>query len=339
LVMIDPTRRRWAVLALKIAVSAALLGLVLSQANAAANYSSILLSLSPTTIAIVVAIVVLQIAVISAWRLKLVMQLLGCRLGAVDAARIAWSGFFAEQVGAFFVAGDVVRIWLLRRADLPLTTAVAGPFLDRAIGLSALVALASFGAPRLWWNLDSGLKQALLIAAGMAVAGLASIAGFVLLSPWLRSWIARALGRLRAFSTSTLGAFGHSARSRIAAVVSLALLIHCSNVVAINLLLSAVGVKLGLAACFVLIPTVLLLSMMPASVSGWGVREAAMVLALRGVNAPPEAIVAASALFGICVLTASLPGAFIWLHSRSEATLPDRFRAPAPASDPVELRS
>lgn len=336
--MASSTIRRWVALTLKLAVSAALLALALSEADGV-GHPAVVSGLSPTTIVSVIAIVVLQMAVISAWRLKLVMQLLGCRVSAVDAARITWFGFFIEQVGAVFVAGDVARIWLLRQANVALRTATEGPLLDRAVGLVAIVAMASLGMPQLWWSLSPGQQQIVLLAAGLAAGVLTTLAALATLLFNLGSRAARWVESLRALGTSTVWTLAQSSRPRIATVVLLAFATHSLNVVAIYLLLTAVGVKLGLATCFVFTPTVLLVSMLPASVSGWGVREGAFVLALKSFGVPSAHVLLASVLFGTCVLIASLPGAVIWLcvSRRSNSSSRNPFQGPAPVSRPIKL--
>jgi len=65
---------------------------------------------------------------------------------------------------------------------------------------------------------------------------------------------------------------------------------------------------------------VLLISMLPISIGGWGVREGAMVLALRGFGIPTEEALLPSILFGLCAVTATLPGATFWILARRPAT-------------------
>jgi uncharacterized membrane protein YbhN (UPF0104 family) len=178
----------------------------------------------------------------------------------------------------------------------------------------------------------------LIVVAG--AAGLALAAVFAILLSKFESRTARALATLYALVASTVSALVRSSRPGIVAVALLSLSTHGLNVVAIYLLLSAVGVKIGLATCFVFAPTVLLLSMLPASLSGWGVREAALVLALGSFSVPYENVITASVLFGVCVLVASLPGAIIWLSipSRSASFVADRFQASTRMSDVIKLR-
>jgi len=335
--MVRSTTLQWAPLAIKIAVSAAFFGLILSQAPTVGDFANIF-ALSPLTVATVTSIILVQMAVISAWRLKLVMHLLGCMLSASSAVRITWSGFFVEQVGAVFVAGDVTRIWLLRQANVALRTATEGPLIDRAIGFATIAAMASLGMPRLWGILNSDQQHSVLHAAGLATGALTAVALLALLSSGLRSRAVRVFTKLRALGISTVRILLASSLPRVTAVVLLALATHSLNVIAIYLLLGAVGVKVGLAVCFVFTPTVLLASMLPVSLSGWGVREGALVLALQSFGVPPEHVLAASVLFGICVLVASLPGGLIWLAIPADrSSSPEDFQGSALMSEPLKL--
>jgi len=67
--------------------------------------------------------------------------------------------------------------------------------------------------------------------------------------------------------------------------------------------------------CLLLVPPVLLVSMIPVSIAGWGVREGAMVVALGFIGVPPGAAFAISVLFGLIIAAASLPGVLLWLMS------------------------
>jgi uncharacterized protein (TIRG00374 family) len=81
------------------------------------------------------------------------------------------------------------------------------------------------------------------------------------------------------------------------------------------LLASAVGVNADFFTVFFLFPIVLLFSMLPVSLGGWGVREGVMVLLFGLVGTPREDALAISVLFGICSTIAGLPGAVAWLFS------------------------
>ena len=79
------------------------------------------------------------------------------------------------------------------------------------------------------------------------------------------------------------------------------------------LLSQSLFLDLSFLDCLVLIPPVILLSTIPISIAGWGVREAAMItlLALVGV-AEADAFVL-SVLFGLLTFGLSLPGGIVWI--------------------------
>jgi uncharacterized membrane protein YbhN (UPF0104 family) len=84
------------------------------------------------------------------------------------------------------------------------------------------------------------------------------------------------------------------------------------------LLLENMCDSIALGWALVLFPGVLLVSMLPISLGGWGVREHAMVVAFGLVGVPADAALSASILYGLCLLIASLPGGVLWLAERRQ---------------------
>ena len=64
--------------------------------------------------------------------------------------------------------------------------------------------------------------------------------------------------------------------------------------------------------CILLVPPVILVTVVPISIAGWGVREGAMVVAFGFIGVPASAAFAVSVLFGLTLAAASLPGSLIW---------------------------
>jgi hypothetical protein len=66
----------------------------------------------------------------------------------------------------------------------------------------------------------------------------------------------------------------------------------------------------------VLVPLVVLVSMLPVSVAGWGVREGAMVVALGAVGVDRATALTTSVLFGLALAATGIPGGLLWLYGR-----------------------
>jgi uncharacterized protein (TIRG00374 family) len=103
-------------------------------------------------------------------------------------------------------------------------------------------------------------------------------------------------------------------------VFALAATTHLLNVLVFWMLGQSLGLTVAFDQWFIVVPTVLLISMLPISIGGWGVREGAMVVALRGFGIPTEEALLPSILFGLCAVTATLPGAIFWISTRKPST-------------------
>jgi glycosyltransferase 2 family protein len=90
----------------------------------------------------------------------------------------------------------------------------------------------------------------------------------------------------------------------VASFVGFAVIVDC--------LARAMQLDITLLDCILLVPPVILVTVVPISIAGWGVREGAMVVAFGFVNVPASAAFAVSVLFGLTLAAASLPGALLW---------------------------
>ena len=81
----------------------------------------------------------------------------------------------------------------------------------------------------------------------------------------------------------------------------------------------AVGLSLPFGAVVALVPLILLTMLIPITISGWGLREAAAAALLPLAGAAVSESLAASVLFGLLGLAAVLPGAaVVWTSSEAE---------------------
>jgi len=269
--------------------------------------------LSSSTLAISLAFLVAQTSIIAGLRLKLVLETLGQRLRLVQTVQVALSGFFFEQVAFGFLGGDAMRFWLLHRAKVPFRTALQAIVVDRGLGSIALLLLALAGLPGLVVLL-TGYDWHLVVVAGVGAAGLvAALVSVVLvhLAKGAGSSFLQELGKLL-----WAAAYEPEVRRRLLSSFALALLAQGTNVLIFFLLGRDLAISLGLGYWFLIAPPALLISMLPISAGGWGLREASFVVALAGFGIRPEEAVIPPILFGLGVLIVTLPGGMIWWANR-----------------------
>ena len=62
----------------------------------------------------------------------------------------------------------------------------------------------------------------------------------------------------------------------------------------------------------------MLLTMMPVSIAGWGLREGVMVIGMSYISVPPEYALIVSIMFGIALLLVGIVGGGIWIIFKDE---------------------
>jgi uncharacterized membrane protein YbhN (UPF0104 family) len=94
----------------------------------------------------------------------------------------------------------------------------------------------------------------------------------------------------------------------------IAVSLHVFAILAIWLLAQAFGQDLRLRDLVTVTAAAILVSMLPVSFNGWGVREGAMMLGLALLAVPREVALMISLLYGIGSALWSLPGSLTWRH-------------------------
>ena len=120
------------------------------------------------------------------------------------------------------------------------------------------------------------------------------------------------------------GGFGTALRRAVLArkvwprQVVLGLAIVASNLATFAFAARATGTILPVSALLTSVPLILTAMLVPISIAGWGFREGAAAALLPLAGATPEAAVAASVTFGLIILVASLPGAFVLMRRSAD---------------------
>lgn len=270
-----------------------------------------LLSVDPLLFVLALALIFFQTFVLNG-RWALIMRALGVSLDWLAGWRILMISLWFNQVLPSSVGGDAVRMWLLRRRGVQWSDAVKGVAADRFTALIGLIALMVAGLPFLLSRVTN--EAAILAIGGLTLAG---VAGTVVLLT-----LDRLPKRLIAFpAVASFVRFGALVRflllqsERRGLLFGSALLIHLVTAAACYALARGVGAQLSVLDAGILIPPVVLLTAVPISISGWGVREGAMVACLGLAGVPSEEALSVSLLLGAISVIIGLAGGVIWLAS------------------------
>lgn len=302
--------KRWTGFAIKGAVTGVLLWLVLRNVD----FGAALQRMATLSLPLFFLAVTMFAAhcVIGGWRWTIIMGLFGRVIPVPAAIRIFFEGLFFSNALPSTVGGDVVRVHRAMQFGLPTEGAINSVLLDRITGVTALFLYVLTGLPILLGEVPD---PAVRVGFGLLIA--AGIGGLALL--YMAAWIPQGLRRWR--MAAALVRLSAAARVVVLSpVVTLrvmgpALAIHLVILLSIGVLAASVDVDLSAFELLVLVPTVLLLSAVPISVGGWGLREGLMVSVLGLSGVPAEAALTLSILFGLVQIVAGLPGGVMWLLS------------------------
>lgn len=318
----SPGARRWT-LALRVLVSAGLLALLVWALDPREIVDR-LLGLKPGWALAALALSVVQVA-LSAWRWRFTALRVGLELPPGAALGEYYLATFLNQVLPGGVVGDVSRAWRHARdgaggsAGAPVTArAVHAVLVERASGQVVMLAVALLSAAVL-----------LVPAPGLLVAGGAALALAIVLGA-----LRRALRRRAAAAEP--GSFLHSLDRALLEAGALRLQMVSSAAVVGSYLITfvfaarALGVTTELSLLLTLVAPVLVTMLLPVTVAGWGLREAAAAALWSAVGLTSADGVAISVTYGVLVLLGSTPGALVPLFRRRGRTGPDRRRDRSP---------
>jgi uncharacterized protein (TIRG00374 family) len=224
-------------------------------------------------------------------------------------AKISIIGYFYSQTLVSFIGGDGIRVWLLTKKGIPLKDSMHIIFIDRFMGLLSICISMLISIPFIWTLIDQTSQKISLL--------LLSICGPIALIILLTYHKVHSLFEISSASLVYLDELSRSANSLLFQTsISTKLLLYSLLALTINsiivyVLFLGLNIDVTIQDALFLSPTVFLLSMMPFSFSGWGVREAAMASAFSIINVPAEISITVSVAFGLIFLFVSIPGAFL----------------------------
>lgn len=254
-------------------------------------------------------LVLLLLSLAQAVRWAVIIRANGGHMTFARSLKLVFVGYFFSQALPSSVGGDAIRIWQAHRDGLSLGTALNTVILDRLIALGALLIMTAVALP---WLMD--MVSDLPIRWAFVLVLMAGSLGFVALlflvrlpKPFLRWKIVRAAVQLSEAARKTL----LNVRYCFVTLV-LSILAHVGVAMMVFILARALGVGVSLMHCIFLVPLVMLITLIPISIAGWGVREGAMVMAFGLIQVPRSDALAVSVLFGATLLVTSLPGGILW---------------------------
>ena len=311
-----PRAARWAV---RIAVSLAIVVYILVDVD----HGDLAAALGRVRLGPFVGALLLYLAgqLMSSYKWWLLGTSVGLDRPLADYTRFYFIGMFFNLFGPSTLGGDVVRALYLadgRQPGLSFNSVV----FDRASGLALLMAMGAVGLlvfPQYHFPWP--------LTAGVVVAGTVLVLGW-----WTCPRLVRLLperNRIRRQVEDELAPFWRDRRMLLKiSVVSIAF--HLTQVTAQWVLARAAGAALPFSYCLIFHPMISVMTALPLSVGGFGVREGGYLYFLTRIDVDDSIAVTAGLLWFAVTAVAGLLGGALFVASGAE--LPRLRRAPARAA-------
>ncbi|MGY2803916.1 uncharacterized membrane protein YbhN (UPF0104 family) [Bradyrhizobium sp. USDA 4506] len=227
-------------------------------------------------IALAITTAVFQIF-IGAQRWREISDLCHAPLGNLKALRYNIIGSFFNQTLPSSIGGDVVRLWLVKCTGAGWRAATYSILIDRAVGLLALAFIIIANLPWSYAIISDANGRLALVFFNLATLGAG--VGFLLVGHMHWAWLKRQWPIIHVHACSAIAnqmIFNKSTGPKIAV---LSLTIHVLTVVIAWCCARAIDAPSDFERLLMLTPPIILITMMPISIAGWGVREATMMVA------------------------------------------------------------
>jgi uncharacterized membrane protein YbhN (UPF0104 family) len=295
---------------IKAAVSALLLYLSLRRVDLS-HIGQRLSEVEWIWLAAVLVLMAVQVG-LNAWRWREIVAVCGVALRGSTALGYSYIGQFFSQVLPSTIGGDAVRMWLLARGGAGWPTAIYSVFIDRVVGVATLATLVTVCLPWTLALVQDPIARLALVAIGVGALFAAVVflgLGHSHLTIMERWWPTRHLA-----ATSRL-AWKLCTSSVAPRVALIAIAVHLFTVLEAWAAARAAHASVDLVQTLFVVLPVILVSTIPISIAGWGVRESAMVMAFSYAGLAESDGLIVSLIYGATTLAIGAAGGIVWVAS------------------------
>jgi len=236
-------------------------------------------------------------------------------------------GLFFNLTFPTVVGGDVVKMYYAGKPSKAYAQSFAATFLDRDAGMFAMMIIAC-AAILVYPVVVPGVPVSLIIWGVFAAFVVGNVALF---TPRFHRLLTGLLHRLHLSKIATKvdmisNAFQIMGKHHAVLIGSL-LISFLNQLLVISVTwIMALGLRLDIPVSYFLIfvPVITLISMIPISVNGMGLRETSFVSlfgSIHSIQIPPASCLALGVISSIVIILSSLPGGIVYIFFRNRSDL------------------
>jgi len=220
-------------------------------------------------------------------------------------------GMFINTGFPSVVGGDYLRAATLVKIGLPVAHSSSSVFTDRLLGANAAAAISLI----FYISILFIANNEIIVGPSFSAISLISLFLFGLSSVWII--LVKVVNRLNLSFLPKAVMEGLKSKEysiyEICVAMVLSVIGYILAGVSVYILAYVLNIDVGFLTIVGITSTVLIVSMVPISIGGWGMREASFAILLTPFAASQESSVILGLLYGFAILLASLPGAWYFL--------------------------
>jgi len=214
-------------------------------------------------------------------------------------------GYFFNQITPLGLGGDVTKIlWLKNINKSNLNLAINSVIFDRLIALISISLIIAFNFPFLYF-ISKGSNYTFHYFSFAILLILLSLFSFKFLNKikplFFLVYIDKEINKIL------------NDKVYFFKTIIISTIIHISTCVIFYLLSIGLDIQLSFSQSIILVPIVILLSNIPLTIGGWGLREGASIYILQIVNISTSEALTLSVSFGILSIFMGLLSGFMWI--------------------------
>lgn len=263
-------------------------------------------------LAIIIAFVIsfLQMLILS-YRWYLTLSLLGVNLNAYSLIKYYWSGLFFNQLMPSSFGGDVIKVILVSRNGFDYNKITSSVVIERLIGLLvfSLISIVTVIFSKHAIKIDHiyiivFFIPILIIISLIIITRFSEIIKLIFPFKIINKLID---AFVKAISELTLKKIVF-VKILLSTIIS-----HFCMFLIIYIFFKMFIQSFEFSMVLFVMPVVFIISSLPISIAGWGLREASMVAGFLMFGISPEISSLVGIVFGLITTFFSIPGGFMWL--------------------------
>jgi len=229
-------------------------------------------------------------------------------------------GIFFNLTFPTLIGGDVVKIYYIGKHSDSYSQSFASTFLDRDTGLLAMLIIACAGI--VFYPVSvPGIPVSIVIWGAFGAFVLGNTCLFAPRCHDILNRLLRSLKMSRVEKKANRVADAFQLMGKRKSVLLISLLISFGNqlLVILSVWVTAVGLNIQVPFYYflVLVPVITLISMIPVSLNGMGLREYAFMALFGGIGVPPASCIALGLVTSIMIILSGIPGGIIYIFYRN----------------------